>query len=311
MAGPNPNADSKLIWMNGTMVPYAEAQVHVLSHSLHYGTGAFEGMRAYQTTDGRTAVFRAEEHYVRFLDSIRALGLECSYSVADLMRVTPELVRANGFAECYIRPLAYIDDSIRGLKLPESPKVQVALAAWNWGKYLGADGQKNGIRVAVSSYRRADVSSSLPHAKLTGNYITSVLARREATKHGMDEALLLDPAGYVAEGSGENIFVVKNGQIATPTTGHILPGITRNSVIEIARGLGLTVVERDIARNELYLADEVFFTGTAVEVTPIREIDSYRIGSGKPGPITLKLFDYFFKILRGEVREYEKWLTYV
>lgn len=303
------NADSKFIWMNGTYVPYEEAKVSVLSHSLHYGCGIFEGLRAYAMPDGSAAVFRAEEHYQRFAESIRVMGYSTSYSVKQWLEVTDELIRKNGFSECYIRPLAYIDDSIRGLKLPPKPEVQCAIAVWKWGKYMGDEGQKKGIRCKVSTFRRADVSSSLSHAKLTGGYLTSVLARQEATLDGYDEAILLDPEGFVAEGSGENIFVVKNGKIVTPPTGFILPGITRASVMEIAKHLGLVIVEERITRNQLYLADEIFFTGTAVEVTPIREIDNRQIGTGKPGPITTKLLDFFFQVVRGESKEFKKWLS--
>lgn len=305
----NPNADSKFVWMNGTLVPYEAAQIHVLSHSLHYGCGVFEGIRAYKTSNGGTAIFRAEEHYKRFEESIRVMGYSTPYNVESWMAATVDLIHKNGFQECYIRPLAYIDDSIRGLKLPIKPEVQCAIAVWTWGKYMGDEGQKKGIRCKVSTFRRADVSTSLSLAKLTGGYLTSVLARQEATLDGYDEAILLDPQGFVAEGSGENIFIVKNGKISTPPDGFILPGITRSSAIELARHLGIEVVEERIARNQLYLADEVFFTGTAVEITPIREIDHKTIGSGGPGKITLKLLEHFFKAARGDAPEFKKWLT--
>ena len=235
--GNSRNADSKFIWMDGKLIPYSDAKVHVLSHSLHYGCGAFEGIRAYQTTDGKAAIFRAEEHFKRFFDSIHAMGYTSPYTLKDYLNATAECIKANGFLECYIRPFAYLDDSVRGLKLPDEPKVLSAIATWPWGKYMGSESEKHGIRVMVSTYRRADVSSSLPFAKLTGGYLTSVLARREASKSGFDESVLLDPLGFVAEGSGENIFIVKDGVIHTPKTGFILPGITRNSVIELARGL--------------------------------------------------------------------------
>lgn len=308
---PQSTADSKFIWMNGKFLPYDAAHVHVLSHSLHYGCAVFEGLRAYETSNGRAAVFRAEEHYQRFLDSAKVLGYAIPFSVSDCVRATTELIQKNEFKECYVRPIAYINDTVRGLKLPEKPEVLTAIAVWNWGKYMGDDGQRNGIRCKISTYRRADVASSLPYAKLAGGYLTSVLARRESTQGGYDEAILLDPNGFVAEGSGENIFVVKNGEIFTPPSGYILPGLTRASVIDLARLLGYKVTEKLITRNELYLADEVFFTGTAVEVTPIREIDHLKIGNGKPGPITLKLLDQFFKAARGSLPEFEKWLAYV
>lgn len=305
------NADSQLIWMNGKLIPYGEATVHVLSHSLHYGDAAFEGIRCYKTTDGRAAIFRAKEHFDRFNDSIKALSLQSNYSALDLTSAAAEVVKANGFKECYIRPLAYLDDSYRGLKLPAQVIAQIAIAAWSWGKYLGEEGLQNGIRIMVSTFRRPDVASSLTWAKLTGNYLISVQARREATQNGFDEALLLDPQGFVAEGSGENIFMVKNGVIYTPPTGYILPGITRQSVIEIARHAGFTVVESPITRSQIYMAEEVFFTGTAAEVTPIREIDRQIIGTGKPGPVTRKISESFFKAIKGEDKTFEKWLTYI
>ncbi len=305
------NADSQIIWMEGKMIPYSDAKVHILSHSLHYGTGVFEGIRAYRTADGRTAIFRAEEHFQRFFDSIRALGLHCPYTISDLIQASCDTVRANEFKECYIRPLAYLDDSIRGLKLPDNPKALVAIATWAWGKYMGDDGQTKGIRIQTSTYRRADVSTSLPLAKLTGGYITSVLARREATKNGLDEALLLDPQGFVAEGSGENLFLVKNKEILTPPVQFILPGITRDSVFQIAKHLGYSVREANITRNQLYLADELFFSGTAVEVTPIREVDYRPIADGRPGPISRQLQETFFKTVQGEVPRFNSWLRYV
>lgn len=302
---------SRYIWINGEITPYADAKVPVLSHSLHYGTGVFEGMRAYQTKSGETALFRVKEHYERFAEGINAMGYKTTHSVEEWIQVTKTLIKKNEFSECYVRPIAYIDDSVLGLRLPKEPKVNCAIATWAWGKYLGDEGQKKGIRCQVSSFRRADVSSSLPFAKITGGYVTSVLARRESTLNGFDEAILLDPQGFVAEGSGENIFVVRNGEILTPRTGFILPGITRNSVMEIAKKLGFTVRETLISRNELYNADEIFFSGTAVEVTPIREIDHHKIGKECPGPIATKISDAFFKTVRGENPEFKQWLTIV
>jgi len=308
---PKSNADGKFIWVEGRLVPYEDAKIHVLSHSFHYGNAAFEGIRAYQTASGDTAIFRGPEHFQRFVDSIKALGYTSSYTPTDYLRASCECIKANGFQECYIRPIAFLDDSFRGLKLPESPRVINAIAVWKWGKYMGDEGQKNGIRVAVSTLRRPDISSALTWAKLTGNYITSVLARQEATQNKFDEAILLDPEGFVAEGSGENIFVVKDKKILTPHTGYILPGITRDSVIQLARDMGYEVVEQNITRNQLYIADEVFFTGTAVEVTPIREVDHHRIADGRPGPVTRALFEAFFKCVRGESEKYRGWLTQV
>ncbi len=307
----NKNADSQFIWMDGKLVPYNEANIHILSHSLHYGGAAFEGIRAYKTADDRTAIFRGPEHFDRFLDSIKSLHYSVSYTQSDFISATAALVKANGFKECYIRPLAYLDDSFRGLKLPAKVEGHIAIATWNWGKYLGDEGLKNGIRIATSTFSRPDISTSMTWAKLSGNYLVSVQARREAVQNGFDEALLLDPSGFVAEGSGENFFLVKNNIIYTPTTGYILPGITRDSVMQIARAAGFTVVESNITRNQAYLADELFFTGTAAELTPIRELDRHTIGSGKPGPVTQKLSQIFFDVVTGKDKRFEKWLTYV
>lgn len=299
------------VWINGKILPYEQAQVGILTHSLHYGSAAFEGIRAYKTTDGRTAVFRLREHIIRLFDSMRAMGYSSPFKLEDYMEATKQTIKANKLAECYIRPLAYIDDSVKGLKLPDQPKANSMIAVWEWGKYLGDAGQSAGIRAMVSSFRRADVANSLPWAKLSGNYLNSILARREAAKNGLDEAILLDANGFVAEGSGENIFVVKDGRLMTPYATSILPGITRASVMTIARDLGIEVVETNISRNELYLADETFFTGTAVEITPIREIDHLPIGEGRPGPITQKISKAFFQIVRGENLKYSEWLSYV
>lgn len=302
------NADSKYIWMDGKLVPYANAQVHLLSHSLHYGCGVFEGIRAYETRSGKTQLFQGEAHLKRFQESCKVLGYTLRHSVSDLLQACHEVIAANEFKECYVRPVAYINDTVRGLKLPQNPEVHTAIAVWPWGKYMGDKGHSQGVKVKISTFRRPDVSSSLPLAKISGNYVTSVMARREATLEGFDEAILLDPNGFVAEGSGENIFIVKNGRLSTPPIGYLLPGITRSSVLEIARELGYTVHEENITRNQLYVADEVFFTGTAVEVTPIREIDHQTIGNGEPGPVTQKIKDLFFKCTRGEADKFSKWL---
>lgn len=308
---PSSTADSKFIWMDGKMVAYDQAHIHVLSHSFHYGGAVFEGIRAYNTAQKKTAIFRANEHFQRFNDSMRALGYVSSYTVNDYIKATCEVIKANELGECYVRPVAYIDDGTRGLKLAKEPKANVAIAAWKWGKYMGDEGESKGIKVGISSFRRPDISSSMTWAKCSGNYLISVQARREATNHGLDEAILLDPQGFIAEGSGENIFMVKNGQLITPTTGFILPGITRDAVITFAKEMGITVREEHITRNQLYLADEVFFTGTAVEVTGIREIDGHKIGEGQPGAITRKLTEMFFKVARAEAPKYSSWLTMV
>ena len=299
------------VWMDGKMLRYADARVSILSHSLHYGTAAFEGVRAYATVDGRTAVFRAEEHFERLHTSCKALDITLEYSPAQWIEASKEVIRANDFKECYLRPLAYVDDAFRGLKLPPKTKAHAALIAWPWGKYMGDEGASKGIRVSVSSYRRPDIATGLPWAKLSGGYLNSVLARRQASLNGLDEAILLDTQGYIAEGSGENIFMVKNNQLITPPEGAILPGITRDSVMQLAKSQGLTVRQEPMTRNQIYLADEVFFTGTAVEITPIREIDGHTIGAGKPGEITRTLTDLFFKTVRGDLPAFKHWLTYV
>lgn len=304
-------SEIKYVWMDGKIVPYANAQVSILSHSLHYGTAAFEGVRAYLGTDGRTALFRAEEHFDRLADSCKALDVVLEHTTSQWIEATKEVLRKNDFKECYVRPLAYVGDGFRGLKLPSRTKAHAALIAWPWGKYMGDEGATKGIRVAVSSYRRPDIATGLPWAKLSGGYLNSVLARRQASLNGLDEAILLDTQGYVAEGSGENIFLVKNQVLLTPPHGSILPGITRDSVMQLARSQGLTVKEELITRNQLYLADEVFFTGTAVEITPIREIDGHMIGAGKPGEVTRTLTDLFFKTVRGENKAFSHWLTLV
>lgn len=303
------NPTCKYIWMDGEFFPYAEAKVPVLSHSLHYGTALFEGIRAYETHSGTPAIFRAEDHFVRFLHSIKSVGFTTDYSVKDYVEAAMQCVKKNGLKDCYIRPLAYLDDSFRGLGLPPRPKVHSAIAAWNWGKYMGDEGQKHGIRAKVVSYRRQEVSSALEMTKVSGHYLLSMLARQEAALSGMEEAILLDPAGFVAEGPGENIFMVKRRELITPPAENILPGITRDSIFQLAQEAGYTVTEAQITRNQLYTADEAFFVGTAVEVTPIREVDGRAIGDGKPGPVTLKLMDAYFKCLRGHNAEHQNWLT--
>ena len=308
MAG---DSDSKFIWMDGKLIPFDQAQVHVLSHSLHYGSAAFEGIRAYQTKDGRTAIFRAVEHMHRFERSTRIFGGSLPYSSEELILAMRELIKANGFSSCYLRPLSYIGNETRGLKLPREPKMRVALATWQWGKYLGTDAINSGIKVCVASFRRPDVASALPWAKLSGNYLNSIMARREASLNGYDEAILLDHQGFVSEGSGENIFIVQGGELLTPLAGGVLLGITRDCVFAFAKKLGLTVKEQSMTRNQLYEADEVFFTGTAAEITPITNIDGHRIGTGKPGATTLTLAKLFDDSTTGVAKDFAHWLTYV
>lgn len=306
MAG---STNSQVIWMDGELKPFQDATVHVLSHSLHYGSAAFEGIRAYKQTAGGTAIFRAKDHMDRFIRSTRAFDAHVPFSSDDLVEALRETIKANKLAECYVRPLAYFGNETRGLKLPAQQRMHVAIAVWEWGKYLGE--VDKGIRVNVASFRRPDVSSSLPWAKLSGNYLNSIMARREATLAGVDEAILLDQQGFVAEGSGENIFLCRNGELVTPPGNAILAGITRDATFELARTLGVSVREAPVTRNQLYDADEVFFTGTAAEITPIAQIDGRNIGEGKPGPITKRIADLFEKTTRGEVPEFRGWLTTV
>lgn len=306
MAGES--VDGKYVWVDGKIVPFQDATIHLLSHSMQYGGGIFEGIRSYELADGRSALFRGTEHYQRFLDSMKAMGYTCKYSLNDFMVATGEIMKANGFKACYVRPVAYIDERVRGLSLPDPAEVRVSIATWSWGKYMGPEGDK-GIRAMISTYRRAEVATSLPWAKIAGGYLTSILARREASKNGILETILLDPNGMVAEGCGDNLFMIKDGVIFTPPPTYILPGITRDCCMKIAAFLGYPVKEVPISRNQLYLADEIFITGTAVEVAPIKEIDYRTIGSKSPGPITRKITDLFYKCTRGEVPEFRMWNT--
>jgi len=296
------------IWLNGEFVDWDKAQIHVLTHALHYGSGVFEGIRAYETPNG-TAIFRLTEHIERLAKSSKIYLMPLPYSIEELVEATKELVRINKLKSCYIRPIVFRGYGEMGLNPLNSP-VDVAIAAWSWGTYLGDDGLKNGIKAMISSFRRIDPNSLPPAAKATGQYINSILAKLEAIYSNYEEAILLDSRGFVSEGTGENIFVVKNGVIHTPSTASsILEGITRDTVITLARDLGYEVVERDLVRTDLFLADEMFVTGTAAEITPIREVDKREIG--KPGPITLILQKKFFEVVKGEDDGYAHWLEYV
>ena len=296
------------IWMNGELVDWDKAQVHVLTHALHYGSGVFEGIRAYETPKG-TAVFRLTEHIKRLHDSAKIYLMPVPYSVEQLVEATKELIRGNKLKSCYIRPIVFRGYGEMGLNPLNSP-VDVAIAAWRWGTYLGDDGLKNGIKAMISSFRRIDPNSLPPAAKATGQYINSILAKLEALYSNYEEAILLDSRGFVSEGTGENIFVVKNGVIHTPSTSaSILEGITRDTVIELAQDMGYEVVERDLVRSDLFLADEIFITGTAAEITPIREVDKREIG--KPGPVTIALQEKFFAVVKGEDDRYADWLEYI
>jgi branched-chain amino acid aminotransferase len=301
--------ESSTIWMDGKQVNWKDANVHVLTHALHYGLGVFEGIRCYKTDQG-PAVFRLQEHVDRLFDSAHIVQLEIPFGKEAIRDAILETVRVNRLDACYIRPIAFIGYGSMGIYIEDNP-VNVAIAAWPWGAYLGADGLEKGIRVKVSSFTRHHVNISMNRAKVTGYYVNSILAKREAKSMGYDEAVLLDPDGYVAEGSGENIFIVRRGRLKTPPLTSILEGITRNSVIQLAQEAGIPIVEERFTRDELYIAEEAFFTGTAAEITPLREVDNRAIGSGKPGPITQKIQKKFFDIVQGRDAGHKEWLTFV
>ena len=300
------------VWMDGKFVDYKDAKVSVNSHSLHYGLGAFEGIRCYETKKGGSAVFRLDEHIDRLYNSCHILQIPVSYDKKEIKKAIIETVKINKFKECYIRPLIFIGDG-GGLGIfIKNYDTKVSISAWYWGAYLGEEALKNGIRAKVSSYARFHVNTFMGMSKSTGQYINSILAKKEAVNAGYDEAIMLDTSGFVCEASGENIFVYSGGYIKTPPLSSVLPGITRNSVIEVMeKEMGLKIKEERVTRDELYIADEVFLTGTAAEVTPVREIDDRKIGMGKAGKIALELQKTFFNIVKGGNKKYEKWLTYV
>jgi branched-chain amino acid aminotransferase len=295
------------IWVDGTFVPWNDAKVHVLSHTLHYGTGAFEGIRCYKTDSG-SAVFRLQEHVDRLFGSMHILQMDCPFTREQVFDAILETIRVNRIDACYIRPLAFIGYGAMGVFPKENP-VNVIIAVWPWGSYLGDEGMKNGIRVKISSYSRPHINATMVRAKAVANYANSLLAKREALQDGYDEAVLLDTDGYVAEGSGENIFIVRNGVIKTPPLTAILDGITRDSIIRLAQELGVRLVEERFTRDEFYIADEAFFTGTAAEITPIREVDNRQVGAGRPGPVTQKIQAAFFDIVHGRDKKHAAWLT--
>jgi branched-chain amino acid aminotransferase len=299
-----------LIWMNGDFVAWEDAKVHVLTHGLHYGTGVFEGVRCYDTELG-PAVFRNAEHVERLLRSAELYYMPVPYSVEELRAATLELVARNGLRSCYIRPIINRGYGQMGLNPLDAP-VEVSIACWEWGSYLGEEGKRTGIRAKVSSWRRISSQSLIPHAKASGQYLNSVLAKVESVKGGYDEAILLDDQGYVCEGTGENIYLVRDGEIVTPGQHNsILDGISRRSIIQIARDLGYSVSERSVARAEMYLADEMFLSGTAAELVPVREVDDHQIGNGGPGEITKVLQDAFDAALHGRTERYREWLDIV
>lgn len=298
------------IWMDGKLIPWEEARVHVLTHTLHYGLGIFEGIRCYECEDGRSAIFRLKEHIDRFFDSAQIGTLKLPFTKKEIAEACRETVRANRLKAAYIRPLAFIGEGAMGVYPADNP-IRVAIIVWSWGAYLGEEALEKGIRIKTSSYTRHHVNVMMTKAKIAGNYVNSVLAKKEALQLGFDEALMLDTEGYVAEGSGENIFIVKHGTLKTTPLTSILPGITRDSVIQIAKARGIPVVEDKFTRDELYTAQEAFFTGTAAEITPIREVDGRQIGEGKPGPLTRDLQTLFFDIVRGKNPEFGEWLDYL
>src|SRR5262245_1711625 len=298
------------IWMDGAWVPWADAKVHVLTHTLHYGLGVFEGLRCYRTADGRSAVFRLGDHVRRLFDSARINLLEIRYTPEQIEEAILESLRRNHLLEGYVRPIAFLGDGEMGLN-PGGNPVRTAVIAWAWGKYLGEEAMAAGIRAKVSTFNRHHVNAKMSKGKTCGDYVNSILAKREALLDGYDEAIMLDTQGCVAEASGENIFLVRDGVLRTPPPHNVLEGITRATVIELARDAGLPFEERTIARDELYIADEIFLTGTAAEVTPIREVDRRSIGSGRRGPLTARLQRGFFDVVAGRERKYERWLTFL
>ncbi len=297
------------IWMDGEFVDWDRASVHILTHSLHYGLGVFEGIRCYATERG-PAIFRLKEHVNRLYDSAHIFLMKIPFTEQEIMEAIIRTIKVNKINECYIRPLVYIGYGAMGLYPKDNP-VKVSIAVWPWGTYLGEEGITKGIRIKVSSFIRGHVNSNLSRGKVCGYYVNSQLAKKEAIACGYDEALLLDTEGYVSEGSGENVFIVRNGMLKTTPLTSILEGITRDSIIEIARKEGIVTVEERFTRDELYIAEEAFFTGTAAEVTPIREVDGRPIADGKPGKITRTLQALFFDVVKGRNRKYDSWLTYV
>ena len=297
------------IWQDGQLVPWREATTHVLTHSLHYGLAVFEGVRAYKTVNG-TAIFKLKEHTDRLFNSAHIYRMPMPWDRETIMEAQKEVVRANKLESAYLRPIAFYGSEKMGVS-PKGAKTHIAIAAWPWGAYLGEEGMEKGIRVKTSSYARHHVNVTMPRAKVASTYANSILANMEATEHGYDEALLLDVDGFVAEGAGENLFIIKDGVIYEPEIASALIGITRATIHTLAKELGLTVVSKRLTRDDVYIADEAFFTGTAAEVTPIRELDSRTIGEGKRGPITTKIQSLFFDVVNGKVPAHADWLSLV
>jgi len=295
------------IWLDGALVPWDAAHVHVMTHTLHYGLGVFEGIRCYEGADGVSAIFRLREHLDRLFGSAHILDLDMPYTREELAAACRDTVRANHLRECYLRPIAFLGDGDMGLSA--RPATRVAIAAWPWGAYLGDEGLRHGVRLKTSSFQRFHPNTMLTKAKAVGHYVNSILAAQEARGGGYDEALMLDVDGYVSEASGENIFIVQQGVVKTTPLPTVLGGITRDAALRLLGELGVSTREERFTRDEVYLADEAFFTGTAVEITPVRELDGRRIGTGRPGPVTARLQELFFSIIRGSEPRYEAWLT--
>jgi len=296
--------------MDGKLVPWDDANVHLLTHTLHYGLGVFEGIRCYRTADDRSAVFRLGEHVRRLFESAHINLMKIPFTPQQIEAAILDTLRANEMAEGYIRPLAYIGHGAMGLNPGDNP-IRVAIATWPWGKYLGDEGMERGIRAKISTFSRHHVNAKMTKGKTCGDYVNSILAKREALLDGYDEAILLDTQGLVAEASGENLFVVRDGQVRTPPLPTVLDGITRNTIMSLARDKGIPISESPISRDELYIADEVFLTGTAAEITPVRDIDHRKLGRGEAGPVTRRLQEAFFAIAKGSDSRHDAWLTYV
>ncbi len=301
---------AKFIWLDGKLIDWDQAQIHVLTHTLHYGLGVFEGIRCYKCQDKRSAVFRLKDHIRRLFDSAQAMMLEIPFSKDEIYQAVIETLKTNGQKEAYIRPIVFIGDGTMGLYPGENP-IRVSIITWGWGSYLGKEGLKQGIRAKISSFTRHHVNIMMTKTKTCGNYVNSILAKLEVVKAGYDEAIMLDTEGYVCEATGENIFIIRDKVLKTPPLTSVLPGITRDSIITLAQDLGYKVEEKRFTRDELYIADEAFFSGTAAEVTPIREVDDRQIGEGKPGPITQKIQKLYFDVVKGKIEKYHYWLDFI
>jgi len=305
-------ARGKHLWFNGKIQAVAETQVSLFTYGLHYGMGAFEGIRAYEQNQGGIAIFRLDDHIDRFIQSFKILGFDLPFVKKSLIEACIDVCKKNQFKSSYLRPIAFIGDGPLGLNVGENPPIDVAVLNWEWGDYLGEEGVKNGTRLKISSFTRPHVNSVMTKGKITGQYVSSVMAKREAILDGFDEAIFLDPEGFIAEGSGENVFIIRNGEIKTTPLTSVLAGITRMTVMDYFKNKGIPVKEARFSRDELWCADEVFVCGTAAEITPVREIDRRTIGEGKPGPVTTQLQKDYSQIVRGEVPQYgSHWLTKV